>query len=167
MKILLVFFLFVIFLLSCIYSCYFKHPVDTGNYEITYKKFDPEYLLQENYLQDCINLLSKQKLNDLKDYKDELINQASYLVYSEIGFEKQQLFKKKGLAKCLEILANHKAKKQFCPSYELQYKFYDLIEQYLLIEHNECVKQKNSPFINEILYEIPFNIYEEPESILI
>ncbi|KAM0674385.1 hypothetical protein GVAV_001998 [Gurleya vavrai] len=162
-------FLFLVVFYSlffCSLSCIFKkNNDDSGNYEYKKKFTDPEFILQNLYLNDCKNRFSIEILQEIDDLRHFFVNQAVQQILTELGLEDKKRFFKRNFEICLDIIAKHKALKSFCPIFQEEYADYDVIGQYALKEHDECLKQKNEKYISQLIYEIPANLFDDSEFI--
>ncbi|KAM0676963.1 hypothetical protein BDAP_002463 [Binucleata daphniae] len=147
-------------LASYTFSCLSKHPKDTGNYVKEEKFMDAEYILQTAHMQRCIDELSPTLSNRLQRLKNILIQSAVEEVKQVLETADHAVFDKRGFATCIGIVALHKANTLICRDFEELYPDYDLIKKYAIYEYEECVRQKNAPYIRSINFPRPINFID-------
>ncbi|KAM0675560.1 hypothetical protein GVAV_000926 [Gurleya vavrai] len=132
-------------------------------YEYLPKYKDEQYNLQTKYLDKCIGLLDELKIMELEEFKGNLLKDAKKLIYKQIGHENIRHFQIRNLIQCIGSFANHRARKYFCPNFFGRFTEYDKIGHYLYMEFDQCVFLKNDPYIREVKFDLPFNLFDDVE----
>ncbi|KAM0676964.1 hypothetical protein BDAP_002462 [Binucleata daphniae] len=116
---------------------------DTGNYVITKKYLDPDYIVQEVKMAKCISELTNIEYNRRNFIKIAYQNSAFLNERDKISYRDITDFVERSFDVCYGVVAEHKANKIVCKDFEIAYAGFDLIKQYALLEFTECVRQKN------------------------
>lgn len=142
--------LLITHILGCLYS-------QTKNQKSEFRKRlnDPEYVLQKFQMNLCQKSLTESEEISMIFLKNYIIYHAYNEVNQKLSIEDSIRFRTRGLIKCFEFVADHKAYKMVCDDFRNQYMDYDLLELEAILEYENCVAEKNYPYIREVIFEIP------------
>ncbi|KAM0687716.1 hypothetical protein COBT_001040 [Conglomerata obtusa] len=137
-----------------LFACFSKHPIDTGNYVITRKWKDYNYMRQAEKLANCLDALPEEiyaKKAELKLFWTERAFKQATKALDPRDLERIHA---RRFIECFELVAENKAGLFLCPVLpnEDSHKF---INKYTLLEYEECIRQKNDPYIKSFDLKLP------------
>ncbi|KAM0674911.1 hypothetical protein GVAV_001730 [Gurleya vavrai] len=137
------------------FTCLSKKRLDTGNYIISEKYQSKKYNEQILQIKNCYSLLPetlyKQKIDLLQIYVQNAIKKVEREL-SEIDI---MVLHKRKFSACFEILGEFYIDQFLCNGILDEILKVDTIEFYALKEYEECLRQKNEPYIREIKFTRP------------
>lgn len=144
----------LIFIISHLFACLSNHPIDTGNYIITRKWSDNNFLRQAEKLTDCLSRLPQQIYAKKESLEIFWAERAFKQAIKAFGPRDLDRIHARRYYKCFELAAEHKASLYLCPELPNENN-HRHIDKYVLLEYEECIRQKNNPYIKAFDLELP------------
>lgn len=137
-----------------LFACISNHPIDTGNYIMTKKWSDTKFLRQNAKLVTCLDSLPEDIYAKKESLEIFWAEQAYKQATKAFDADDLDRIRARGFIKCFELVGEHKASVYLCPVLpnENSHKY---IDKYVLMEYEECIRQKNDPYIKPFYLRLP------------
>lgn len=137
-----------------LFACLSKHPIDTGNYVITRKWSDYNYMRQAEKLAYCLDALPEEVYAKQVELKLFWAERAFKQAIKKLDPRDLERIHARRFFECFELVAENKANVYLCPVLpnENSHKY---INKYTLLEYEECIRQKNNPYIKSFDLKLP------------
>ncbi|KAM0674910.1 hypothetical protein GVAV_001729 [Gurleya vavrai] len=146
---------FIFFFIHSLFACFSKHEVDTGQYFIARKWLDPNFNDQINKVAACLDKLPSEIYERLPSYEKSYIKNVYNVISKNFDEIDKKNYALRKFEDCIKIVAEQKAKEVFCPINVLDMRQTNFVEKYAILEFNECLRQKNVPYIRALEFKLP------------